>query len=197
PQRQWCGPAAGGSFTLTATASDAQSGVTQVVFPDVSATSGWTGSTGGTDTTSPYAGPVNYAWTAGATAPGAKTVVATNGAGATNSDTITIAADSTAPSGQTVTLSGGPYYTTLSVPLTLGNGSDTESGVDATSGTVERDSDPQPTLAQLLHLRLDALLQPAGLQQRLLHRRRGDLRRAVRDPETQLPHRHRHDRRRR
>ena len=52
------------------------------------------------------------------------------------------ASDSTAPTGQSVALAGGPYYTTLSVPLTLANGSDAQSGVDATSGVVERDSAP-------------------------------------------------------
>src|SRR5207253_9983933 len=77
---QWFRPAGTGSFTLNATASDSHSGVTQVAFPDVPATSGWTGSTGGNDSTSPYASPANYAWTAGATAPGAQTIVATNGA---------------------------------------------------------------------------------------------------------------------
>src|SRR5581483_176916 len=137
---QWFRPGASGSFTLNATASDSHSGVAQVAFPDVSATSGWTGSTGGTDTTSPYASPTNYAWSSGAAAPGTKTIVATNGAGATNSDTIAISADSTAPSGQTAALSGGPYYTTLSVPLTLANGTDAQSGIDSTSGIVERDS---------------------------------------------------------
>src|SRR5207245_2090135 len=45
-----------------------------------------------------------------------------------------------ARSGQSVSLSGGPYYTTLSVPLSLGNGSDSGSGIDASSGIVERAS---------------------------------------------------------
>ena len=63
-------PGGAGSFTLNASASDAQSDIASVAFPDVSAVSGWTGSTGGSDTTSPYASPVTYAWTAGASAPG-------------------------------------------------------------------------------------------------------------------------------
>ena len=46
-------------------------------------TSGWAGSTGGTDTSSPYAAPTAYSWTAGAAAPGAKTVTSTNGTGLT------------------------------------------------------------------------------------------------------------------
>jgi hypothetical protein len=136
----WFRPAGSGSFTLNATASDAQTGITQVAFPDVSATSGWSTSTGGTDTGSPYASPVAYTWTSGAAAPGAKTVTATNGTGMTATDTVTIAADSTAPTGQTVSLSGGPWYSTLSVPLTLGAGSDAGAGVDTTRGIVERAS---------------------------------------------------------
>src|SRR5206468_995580 len=46
----------------------------------------------------------------------------------------------TAPSGQSAALSGGPWYTSLSVPLTLDNGSDAGAGIDASSGLVERDS---------------------------------------------------------
>src|SRR5207302_3589234 len=52
----------------------------------------------------------------------------------------TVTPDTTAPTGQTVALGGGTYYTTLSIPLTLGNGSDSGSGLDASSGIVERDS---------------------------------------------------------
>ena len=49
----WFRPSGSGSFTLNATAADAQSGVTQIAFPDVSTVSGWAGSTGGTDNTAP------------------------------------------------------------------------------------------------------------------------------------------------
>ena len=123
-------PGGAGSFTLNATASDAETAVTGVAFPNVSAVSGWTGSTGGNDTSSPYASPADYAWTAGATAPGARTITATDKAGRTANDTVTIAADSSAPTGHSVSLAGAgaPYYTSLSVPLTLVDGSDTGSG---------------------------------------------------------------------
>ncbi len=136
----WFRPSGSGSFTLNATASDAQSGISQVSFPDVSGTSGWTGSTGGTDAGSPYASPVDYAWTAGATQLGSTTITATNGAGLSAGDSLTVAADSAAPSGQTVDLTGGPWYTTLSVPLTIDWGSDADSGLDNSSKVVERDS---------------------------------------------------------
>ena len=79
-------PAASGSFTLAATATDAQSDVTSAAFPDLSGVSGWTGS-GGTDTSSPYASS-NYSWSSGATAPGSRNILGTNGAGATASVTI-------------------------------------------------------------------------------------------------------------
>jgi hypothetical protein len=138
----WFRPAGSGSFTLNATADDPETGITQVDFPDVSATTGWSGSTGGTDTAAAYASPVAYTWTSGASAPGAKQVTATNGTGMTGTSTVTISADSTAPTGQTITLSGGPWYATASVPLTIGQGSDAGAGVDSTRGVVERASAP-------------------------------------------------------
>ena len=135
----WFRPAATGSFTLNATATDPTTGIAQVAFPDVSAVTGWAGSTGGVDASSPYSSPVTYAWTAAAAAPGAKQVVATNGTGLTAFDTITISADSTAPTGQGVTLSGGPWFTG-SVALTVPPGSDAGAGVDASRAVVERAS---------------------------------------------------------
>src|SRR5204862_7470010 len=102
--------------------------------------SGWTGSTGGNDTSSPYSSPANYTWTSGATAPGTVSITATNQADLTASDTITISTDSTAPTGESVALSGGPYYTTASVPLTANWGSDAASWLDASSATVQRRS---------------------------------------------------------
>ena len=135
-------PAGAGSFTLNATASDVETGVAGVAFPNVSAVSGWTGSTGGSDPSSPYASPADYTWTGGATAPGARTITATDKAGRTANDTVTIAADSSAPTGHSVTLAGAgaPYYTALSVPLTLVDGSDTGSGIDIATRIVERES---------------------------------------------------------
>jgi Chitobiase/beta-hexosaminidase C-terminal domain len=136
----WFRPAGAGSFTLKATAASSGSGITQVAFPDISGTAGWTGSTGGADTSSSYASPVAYTWTAGAGVPGAKQVTATTATGVTGSSTITIAADTTAPTGQTVALSGGPWYASLSVPLTLGAGTDVGAGIDASRGIVQRAS---------------------------------------------------------
>ena len=114
--------------------------MTQVAFPDVSGTTGWDGSTGGADSSSPYASPADYSWTSGATQLGSTTLTATDGAGLTTDDSLTISADSTAPTGQAATLVGGPWYSTASVPVSLDDGTDAQSGVDATSGAVERQS---------------------------------------------------------
>jgi hypothetical protein len=136
-------PSGSGSFALTATASDSQSDIAQVAFPDVSSVGGWSGSTGGADTTGPYSSPVGYTWSSGATAPGLRTLVATNGASIDGSGTITLAADATAPTGQTITLTGAnaPYYGSASVSFTLGDGADgSGSGLDTSSRTVTRET---------------------------------------------------------
>ena len=141
---QFFRPGGSGSFTLNATGSDVDTGVTGVAFPDVSATSGWAGSTGGSDATSPYSSPVTYAWSSGAGEPGAVSVVATDKAANTASDTVTLRADGTAPSGQTIALTGAgaPYYTSASVTFITGDGSDNVggSGLDTSTRTVTRET---------------------------------------------------------
>ena len=134
---QWFRPTATGSFALNATVTSqvSVSGAT-VTFPDVSATAGWASSTGGDDTSSPFSSPVAYSWTSGAGAPGAKAVTATI-AGGTATDSITISGDSTPPTGQAVTLAGGPWFGSA-VSLTVAAGTDAGSGVDASRSVVER-----------------------------------------------------------
>ena len=132
----WFRPDGAGSFALNATAT----GATSITFPDVSATAGWAGSTGGTDASSPFASPVAYSWTAGAVAPGSQTVKATTASGQLTG-TVTISADSTPPSGQTITFGGGPFFAT-SVPLTIARGSDVGAGVDPAGDVVERAAAP-------------------------------------------------------
>ena len=134
---QWFRPNATGSFTLNATVTDQVSlGGATVTFPDVSSVAGWASSTGGDDTASPFSSPVTYSWTAGAGAPGAKTVTSTT-VGGTATDSITISGDSAAPTGQAVTLAGGPWFGS-SVSLAVAAGIDTGSGVDASRSAVER-----------------------------------------------------------
>jgi chitobiase/beta-hexosaminidase-like protein len=122
-----------GSFTVTATTS-AASGIASVAFPIVF------GSDSLTDTTSPYS--QTYSWTSSASASGSKTVTATDGDTPADTGTATfiVTLDKTAPSGQTVALSGGPGFSTLSVPLMLGDGTDSGAGVDSSRGLVERAS---------------------------------------------------------
>jgi methionine-rich copper-binding protein CopC len=52
----------------------------------------------------------------------------------------TVTPDSAGPTGQSVDLVGSPYSNALSVPLAVDNGTDADSGVDPTSGVVERQS---------------------------------------------------------
>ncbi|HEY7603734.1 MAG TPA: FN3 associated domain-containing protein [Gaiellaceae bacterium] len=127
----WFRPTASGSFKLNATATNAAS----VTFPDVSTVAGWAGATGGVVTT-PFTSPV-YSWSSGAAAPGAKALTATSAAGGTATAPVTISGDSTAPSGQSVTLAGGPWFGG-SVSLTVAAGTDAGSGVDASRSVVER-----------------------------------------------------------
>ena len=133
----WFRPAGSGSFTLNATASAGGSGIADVSFPDLSSFDGFSGS-GGPDTSSPYSS-TSYAWTAAAAGnPDSQDIVATSNSTATATASITISPDSTAPSGQSATLVGGPWYSTLSVPVTIDNGTDTGAGIDPSSVTVER-----------------------------------------------------------
>jgi hypothetical protein len=127
----WFRPTVSGSFKLNATATHAAS----VTFPDVSTTAGWAGSTGGT-VSSPFASAV-YTWSSGAAAPGAKALTATASDGGTATAPITISGDPTAPSGQAVTLAGGPWFGGA-VSLTVAPGTDAGSGVDASRSVVER-----------------------------------------------------------
>ena len=121
-----------GTFTVGATSSDPESGSASVAFPNVFGSDGATDSSARTRTTTHGAPPTPPA----APRPSqSRTAPAT-----TSSGTFTVTPDTTAPTGQSVSLSGGPWYATDSVDLTLANGSDSGAGVDNASGVVERDS---------------------------------------------------------
>src|SRR5207253_9428062 len=79
-----------------------------------------------------------YAWTSGAGGLGAVSVTATSGANLIASDSVSVEPDPTGPSGVSIALSGGPYYSALSVPLTLSSGTDSQAGLNPASATVER-----------------------------------------------------------
>jgi hypothetical protein len=126
-----------GSFTVTATPkTDDGTDIDNVEFPALFGSDALE-----VDDANDGAYSRTYDWTASAADNGAKTVTATGtGVDETKDATFTVTADKTAPSGQTVSLSGGPGYATLSVPLLFDNGTDAGAGVDSSSGAVERAS---------------------------------------------------------
>ncbi|MHB8651058.1 MAG: SwmB domain-containing protein, partial [Gaiellaceae bacterium] len=102
-------PATTGSFKLETTAADPDTLVSGVAFPDVSATTGWSGSTGGAGVNTAGSNWESPTYTFGATAVNPSNplaVVATNNAGLTASAAISIVTDSTAPTGGTITVNG-------------------------------------------------------------------------------------------
>jgi hypothetical protein len=121
-----------GSFTVTATAK-ADTDIQDVDFPAAFGTDELT------DSAEPYS--QTYSWTASSTDSGSKTVTATETGGVNAKDAqFTVTPDKTGPTGQSVALSGGPGYPSLSVPLLFENGTDAGAGVDESSGIVERAS---------------------------------------------------------
>ena len=133
----------GGSFDVTATSSDGQSGLKHVSFPGLAGS--FTPTSATNDATSPYAN--TYSWTGGATEFGAKTVAAEDNATNQSSSTFTITPDNALPTGGALTVNG--------VAASAGGTSSMSSGsfsisrtdyTDATSGlassTLTRDSAP-------------------------------------------------------
>ena len=94
---------------------------------------------GGDDTTVPFS--TAYSYTGSPAEPGSQTITGYNNANASSTASVAITADSSAPTGISASVTGG-YYTALSIAVTLNNGSDTGSGVDAPTAVVERDEAP-------------------------------------------------------
>src|SRR5205085_3982779 len=92
-------------FDVSATSSDAQSGIASIGFPTVF------GSDSSTEGSSPYS--QTYSWTASASASGARTVTSTNAAGLTATTDFTVTPDTTAPRAEPGSLVGGACYTSL------------------------------------------------------------------------------------
>ena len=117
------------SGTFTVTASDSSpSTISSVDFPSVF----------GDDPAAGAKKSHSYAWTSSATDSGSKSVTVTDSDTSTGTASFTVTPDTTAPTGQTVVLGGGPWFTSASVPLTIGAGTDAGAGVDGTRGVVER-----------------------------------------------------------
>jgi hypothetical protein len=104
-----------GSFTLRDSATD-PSGVDTIAFPDLSGTTGFSG-TGGSSTNGsnadPFIATASYGFTSAATtAPGAKNVTAADLRGNLGPDRVTFVLDNSAPTGDSLTINGGSAYST-------------------------------------------------------------------------------------
>ncbi|HLL65166.1 MAG TPA: LamG domain-containing protein, partial [Micromonosporaceae bacterium] len=125
--------AASGSFTVTATATDPDSGIASYAFPALGAN--WS-STAGT------AGVNIYSWSGTPAAPGAKTVTATNHADLVSpTASFTPTADATGPTGGSISYTDG-VTTGTSVSITFAAGTDAGSGLNPTGGLLQRASAP-------------------------------------------------------
>ncbi len=106
-----------GTFTTTASATDAASGIAAYTFPTLG--SGWTSTPGAL-------GVRTYSWTGTPAAPGTAGVTATNNAtGTSAAATFPLAVDDTAPSAGTVTYTDGAGNATVSFTT----GTDAGSGI--------------------------------------------------------------------
>lgn len=126
-------PAAGGSFNVTATATDGDSGIKSgnagYTFSSLAA-NGFNGT--------PTGGSVAYTFDGAATQPSSgPTVSATNNAGGTSPNaTYSLVADSAGPTGGSVSANGGnAYNSTGTVAVSTTNFSDAASGIAANSVT--------------------------------------------------------------
>jgi hypothetical protein len=112
--------AGSGGFTVTASATDAASGIASYAFPAPAAN--WTATAGAL-------GVDGYSWSGTPGAPGSDIVTATNNAGVASAGTsFTVTADDTGPTAGTVSyLNGTTSGTSVSVSFT--NGTDAGSGI--------------------------------------------------------------------
>jgi hypothetical protein len=122
-------PAGGGSFTVSASASDGQSGLQAIVLPGLAA--------GFTPTVDAAATSRTYSWTSGATDSGSKTVTAYDNAGNTAASTFTLTPDSQPPSGGSVSYPDGDDADGV-IAIATADGSDAGAGVNGASGLLER-----------------------------------------------------------
>ncbi len=114
-------PGETGMFDVDATSSDSGSGVDRIAFPG-----------GIDDTTAPYSASYGLADLSGV-----ETVTAHDGAGNAASATFTVTPDAAAPTGGSVDYPDG-YDADGIVTITVADGTDALSGIDPSSGVIER-----------------------------------------------------------
>ena len=133
-------PAAAGSFTLSSAVADGGSGPDLAVYPLVIQT-GWTHllEAVGTPAAGPYVSSA-FTWTNAASGNFNFVVTAADAWTPANTSitTLNVTEDSTAPTGHSVTVTGGPVLNALSIPFVLGDGSDAGAGIDTASRSVTR-----------------------------------------------------------
>ena len=135
---------AAGSFVLNDALTDVTSGPASVDYPDV-ATAGWTHA-GESSSTGPAYASSTFSWTSSPSTPSGYVVTGHDVAGNTAPLSLTFVDDTTPPAGGSVSYSGG-YYNTASVPVTLDDGTDAQSGVDSVSSGSELLQRASATLA--------------------------------------------------
>jgi hypothetical protein len=125
--------AASGSFTTTASSTDAVAGIAGYTFPALG--TNWASTPGSV-------GVNTYSWSGAPAAPGSPTVTATNNAGTSSPATsFTMTADTTAPSPVSVTYANG-VITAGSLSVSFSAGTDGGSGVDTAAGLLQRSTAP-------------------------------------------------------
>ena len=125
---------AAGSFVLHDALTDATSGPASVDYPDV-ATSGWTHASESTSIGPGFASST-FSWTSAPSLPGGYVVTGHDLAGNQAAQPVAFVSDTTAPAGGSVSYTGG-YTTVASVAVTLGDGTDSQSGIDTSSAGSE------------------------------------------------------------
>jgi hypothetical protein len=126
--------AGSGNFNVIVSTADTQSGIGNVVFPEISTLTG-----SGSDSTAPYqSSDVSaYSWTTSSTYSSSAAVSCYNNVGLSAGDTYTITRDITAPSEGSINYTD-KYYSSNSVPITYSTGTDGGSGLNLSSGRILR-----------------------------------------------------------
>ena len=124
-----------GSFTIDDDVTDTGSGPASVAFPAIG-TTGWTHNNQ-TDTSGPPYTSTSFSWTANPSNPTGYSVTAADAAGNQSPAPLTFTSDVTAPAGGSVSYTDG-YVTTTSVAVTVGDGTDAGSGVNAGGTLLQR-----------------------------------------------------------